>query len=69
MELGAWKFSLYEPYEELNKGPSDNVPWINRVNILEFGQALVGRMMQKAVMESTGTKMSEAFNYVDNHSL
>ena len=54
MELGAWKFSLYEPYEGLNKDPSDNVPWVNRVNCREFGQSLLGHMIQKVVMDSAG---------------
>ncbi|EDO45046.1 predicted protein [Nematostella vectensis] len=55
MELGAWKFSLFEPYEGGQEEPSDNIPWVNNLDCVEFANSAAGRLLQKAVMDALGT--------------
>ena len=56
IDLGAWKFSLREPYEGGPENPSDNIPWVNNVDCVEFIKSSAGRVLQKAVMDAAGTK-------------
>lgn len=56
LDLGSWQFRLYEPYDGGIEKPMDNIPWINPVDCLEFSTTLVGKTIQKAVMDAAGTK-------------
>ncbi|XP_067048677.1 uncharacterized protein [Acropora muricata] len=56
IDLGAWQFSLHEPYDGGLEKPSDNIPWINEIDCVLFYQSLVGRTIQKAVMDAAQTK-------------
>lgn len=56
LDLGSWQFSLHEPYDGGIAKPSDNIPWINEVDCLEFSKSVVGKTIQKAVMDAAQTK-------------
>lgn len=56
MDLGSWQFRLHEPYDGGIEEPMDNIPWINPVDCLEFSRTLVGKTIQKAVMDAAGTE-------------
>lgn len=56
VELGAWKFSLYEPYEGGEEKPNDGIPWVNELDSLQFANSVLGRIVQKAVMDVSGSK-------------
>ncbi|KAM7447370.1 hypothetical protein ABFA07_004382 [Porites harrisoni] len=56
IDLGAWQFSLYEPYDGGIEKPTDNIPWINDVDCIEFSKSVVGKTMQKAVMDTAQTE-------------
>jgi hypothetical protein len=56
IELGGWKFSLYEPYEGGDNIPSDGIPWVNQLDCIQFGNSVTGRILQKAIMDVSGSK-------------
>ncbi|KAL9971354.1 hypothetical protein ACROYT_G023867 [Oculina patagonica] len=56
LDLGSWQFRLYEPYDGGVEKPTDNIPWINPVDCVEFSRTLVGKSIQKAVMDAAGTE-------------
>jgi len=56
VELGGWKFSLHDPYEGGEEVASDNIPWVNELHSITFGNSNAGRMLQKAVMDMSGSK-------------
>ena len=57
IDLGGWQFSLYEPYDGgIEIKPTDNVPWINEIDCVEFSKTMIGKAIQKAVMETAQTK-------------
>ena len=57
IELGGWKFSLHEPYEGGKEVESDNIPWVNELDCIAFGNSVTGRTLQKAVMDVSGSEI------------
>lgn len=56
IDLGSWQFRLFEPYDGGVEELSDNIPWVNPVDCVEFSKSIVGKTIQKAVMDAVGTK-------------
>lgn len=56
VEVGGWKYSLHEPYEGGEEAPSDNIPWVNDLDCIKFGNMNSSRVFQKAVMDASNSK-------------
>lgn len=56
VDLGSWQFRLYEPYDDGIEELSDNIPWVNPIDCVEFSKSIMGKTIQKAVMDAIGTK-------------
>lgn len=56
VELGGWKYSLHEPYEGDKEQPSDNIPWVNELDAIKFGNTNASRVLQKAIMDASKSK-------------
>ena len=55
-KLGSWSYRISEVdvYGNQIYVSPNNIPWYNEFNALEFSQSIVGKQLQKVVMEMTG---------------
>ena len=55
-KLGSWSYRISEAdvYGRQKHVSPNNMPWYNEFNTLEFSQSIIGKQLQKVVMEMTG---------------
>ena len=55
-KLGSWSYRIPEAnvHESQQHVSPNNIPWYNEFNALDFSESIVGKQLQKVVMEMTG---------------